>query len=205
METEQRSDGINKQQEEDEISEVYTPNPDDNEPEALDDSRTKPENDSNEVDEDDNPLHWSASEYITKDKNIVWFIIFGIVVLALIAADIFFLQSYTFSVLIVVMAFSVIIFSSRPPRIIDYTLSSDQGLYVGEKLHHFSEFKAFGLINDQGQHSIMLVPVKRLSLSTSVYFPEEAGEEIVDIFGSRLPMKELKLDAIDIIVRKLRL
>jgi hypothetical protein len=38
-----------------------------------------------------------------------------------------------------------------------------------------------------------------------VYFPEEAGEKIVDILGQRLPMETLKLDMIDILVRKLRL
>jgi hypothetical protein len=51
----------------------------------------------------------------------------------------------------------------------------------------------------------MLIPTKRFSPGLSVYFPEEAGERIVDILGTRLPMETLKLDAIDIIVRRLRL
>jgi hypothetical protein len=103
------------------------------------------------------------------------------------------------------MALAVVVYARRPPRSINYTLSGNQGLYIGETLHHFSEFKAFGLINDNGQHSIMLIPIKRFSLGLSVYFPEEVGEKIIDILGARLPMKPLNLDAIDIIVRKLRL
>lgn len=156
---------------------------------------------------EDEPVYWSAKEYIHQEKNGFWFVIFGLVIVAFIALDIFVIQSffYSFSILIVVMAIAVIVYSRRPPRTIDYTLSGDQGLYVGDRLYHFSEFKAFGLIRDQGEHSIMMIPVKRFSPGLTVYFPEEAGEKIVDIFGARLPMQDLKLDAIDVIVRKLRL
>jgi hypothetical protein len=156
---------------------------------------------------EDEPVYWSAKEYIHQEKNGLWFVVFGLVIVAFIALDIFVIQSffYSFSILIVVMAVAVIIYSRRPPRTIDYTLSGDQGLYVGDRLYHFSEFKAFGLVRDQGEHSIMMIPVKRFSPGLTVYFPEEAGEKIVDIFGARLPMQDLKLDAIDVIVRKLRL
>jgi hypothetical protein len=154
---------------------------------------------------DNSPVHWSAAEYINEEKNILWFVAFAVVALGLIAIDIFLLHSYTFSALVIVMAIAVIVFSQRPPRTIDYTLSGDQGLYIGEKLYHFSEFKSFGLIRDRGQHSIMLIPTKRFSPGVSVYFPEEAGEKIVDILGARLPLENLKLDIIDIIVQKLRL
>jgi hypothetical protein len=150
-------------------------------------------------------VHWSAVEYINGEKNGLWFTIFGIVVAALIAVDILFLHAYTFSALVIVMAIAVIVFTFRPARDIDYTLSGSQGLYVGEKLYHFGDFKSFGLIKDHGQHSIMLMPVKRFSLGVSVYFPEEVGEQIVDILGARLPMENLKLDVVDIIVQKLRL
>ena len=156
---------------------------------------------------EDEPVYWSAKEYIHQEKNGLWFVVFGLVIVAFIALDIFVIQSffYSFSILIVVMAIAVIIYSRRPPRTIDYTLSGDQGLYVGDRLYHFSEFKAFGLVRDQGEHSIMMIPVKRFSPGLTVYFPEEAGEKIVDIFGARLPMQDLKLDIIDVIVRKLRL
>jgi len=51
----------------------------------------------------------------------------------------------------------------------------------------------------------MLLPTKRFQPGVSVYFPEEAGEAIVDMLGVRLPMQELHLDAVDKIVRKLRI
>lgn len=153
------------------------------------------------------PVTWTAQEYVHGEKNTLWYVLFTIVTLGLIAVDIFVIQTflYTFSLLVVVMAVTVIVYSRRPPRALTYTLSSAQGLYVGERLYHLDEFKAFGIIEDQGHHSIMMIPRKRFAMGVSVFFPEEAGEQIVDILGRRLPMENLKLDAIDGIVRKLRL
>lgn len=151
------------------------------------------------------PVTWTANEYVHIDKGNWWYVIFGLVVLAFIAIDILLLRSYTFSALVVVMAVAVVIYIRRPPRTLTYALSPKQGLYVGERLYHFDEFKSFGLIDDDGHHSIMMIPRKRFAPGVSVYFPEEAGEQIVDILGQRLPMQELKLDVIDVLVRKLRL
>jgi hypothetical protein len=153
----------------------------------------------------DNPVTWTAQEYIHLDKSPLWFVLFALVVLGFIAIDVFLLRSWTFSAVVIVMAVAIIIYSRRPPRELTYALSARQGLYVGERLYHFDEFKAFGLIKDGDHHSIMLIPRKRFSPGVSVYFPEEAGERIVDILGQRLPMENLKLDAIDVLVRKLRL
>ncbi len=153
----------------------------------------------------DQPVTWTAQEYIHLDKSPIWFILFAIIVLGLISIDVFFLKSWTFSILVIVMAFAVIIYTRRPPRSLTYALSGSQGLYVGERLYHYDEFKAFGLIKDGEHNSIMLIPTKRFAPGVSVYFPAEVGEQIVDMLGQRLPMEELKLDAIDIVVRKLRL
>lgn len=155
--------------------------------------------------EGDVPVNWTASEYIHVEKNGVWYMLFAIVALGLIALDIFLIKSYTFSALVIVMAVAVVVYSRRPPRAIQYALSGKQGLYVGERLYHLSEFKEFGLIQDGEHHSLMLIPTKRFAPGISVYFPDEVGEKIVDILGARLPMKPLKLDLIDQIVRKLRL
>jgi len=211
MQPEQPNNNLQPEPPTEEISEMYTPSdataeesePTENIQTAIDETSNQP---IQSVAEDE-PVHWSASEYIHQEKNGLWFVIFGIVVISFVAIDILLIKSffYSFSILILIMAFAIIMYSRRPPRIIDYTLSGDQGLYVGERLYHFSEFKSFGLIKDQGEHSIMMIPVKRFSPGLTVYFPEESGEKIVDIFGARLPMQDLKLDAIDIIVRTLRL
>jgi hypothetical protein len=189
----------------DEPTEMYAPEvaEDEAEVESIATPEVAPETPQPTVDNE--PVHWSANESIDAEKGGLWFVALIVIALLLIAGDIFLLKDFTFSILVVVMVAVIILYSRRPARLIDYTLSGEQGLYIGEKLYHFSEFKGFGLIQDQGHHSILLIPVKRFSPGVSVYFPEDVGEKIVDIFGARLPMHDMKLDFIDTIVRKLRL
>ena len=51
----------------------------------------------------------------------------------------------------------------------------------------------------------MLIPRKRFGARVTVYFPEAQGEQIVDMFGERLPMEQVKLDVLDKLVRFLRI
>ena len=155
-------------------------------------------------DADGEPIRWQASEYIHHEKNALWFVGFGIVVLGMMALAILLMQAWTFAVLIAVMAVAVVVYSRRPPRELTYTLSP-KGLYVGDRLYDLSEFKSFGVIHDGDEYSIMLIPVKRFLPGVTVYFPEALGEQIVDFLGARLAMQELHLDIIDKVVRKLRL
>lgn len=150
------------------------------------------------------PVRWQATEYIHRDKTPVWFVIFAVVCLVLVTLAIFVIKSITFAILIPVMAAALLVYSHRPPRILDYTLSR-QGLHVNDHLYPFGEFKSFGVIHGDDEYSVFLVPIKRFRPGVTVYFPEEAGEAIVDMLAARLPMRELHLDAVDRIIRKLRL
>lgn len=150
------------------------------------------------------PVHWQAHEYIHREKGSLWFVVFAAVTVGFVAIAIFLLSSITFAVLIPVMAAALIVYTRRPPRLLDYTLSR-QGLHVNDHLYPFVDFKSFGIIRDDGEYSVMLIPTKRFRPGVTVYFPEEAGEAIVDMLGARLPMEELHLDIIDQLIRKLRI
>lgn len=153
---------------------------------------------------DSDPVTWSAQEYIHRDKGTGWFIGFALVIVGLILISWFVMKSISFVVLLVVIAVVVIVYTRRPPRELSYTLDS-QGLTIDNTVHKFANFKSFGVIQEDGEYSVMLIPTQRFQPGITVYFPEEAGEDIVDVLGSRLPMKDLKLDAVDRIVRLLRL
>ena len=153
---------------------------------------------------DQEPVRWQATEYIQRDKTKVWLIMFILVFLGFMAVSIFIIKSITFTILVPVMAAALLVYAYRPPRVLDYTLSR-QGLHVNDHLYPFADFKSFGVIQEDDEHSIMLVPVKRFRPGVSVYFPREAGEAIVDLLGARLPMQELHLDLVDRLIRKLRI
>lgn len=151
-----------------------------------------------------NPVNWDASEYIDHQRDGLWFVVFITVTVVLLAAAIFLFSNYTFALLIVVMAVAIGIYTRRPPRVVHYSLTG-KGLFTGEQFHPFSEFRAFGILKDGPLFSVMLLPTKRFSPATNVYFSENQGEEIVDILGSFLPMEELHLDWVDNLLRRLRL
>ena len=148
-------------------------------------------------------VNWEAQEYVARDKNIGWYIGLIIVGLGLSALAVW-LAQWTFLGLIVVSVVAILVYSSRPPRMLHYSLS-DKGLSEGNRLYGFSQFKAFGVLRDDKRFSIILIPKKRFSARVTVYFPETQGEQIVDMFGERLPMEEVKMDLLDKLVRFLRI
>jgi hypothetical protein len=152
----------------------------------------------------DEPVRWQAHEYIYRDKNPLWFVVFVVVMVGLMAFSIFVIQSITFTILIPVMAVALLVYTRRPPRVLDYTVSQ-KGLHINDRLYPFTDFKGFGVIREGKEYSVMLIPIKRFRLGVSVYFPEETGEAIVDMLGTHLPMQELHLDLVDQLIRKLRI
>lgn len=149
------------------------------------------------------PITWQASEFVHHEKSGTWFLsLLGITVVLLLIAT-FLIKSWTFGILIVVMAIAVVVIGRRPPRIINYSVTS-QGLQIDQKHFDFHDFKAFGVVQENAFYSIRLIPNKRFMPMVSVYFPTEHGEEIVDIFGSVLPMEHIERDPIDKLVEKIR-
>lgn len=150
-------------------------------------------------------VRWQAQEYITTDKNPIWYAGLGVFVVAAIALDFFVLKTFfTVSLLAIVIAVVLIVMHIRPARMISYELD-EEGLRVDDVLYPIAEYKSFGVLHDGKENTIHLIPVKRFKPSLQVYFPVEVGESIVDSLGSRLPMEELHLDFVDRIVHLFRL
>ena len=148
-------------------------------------------------------ISWEAEEYIVRDHNAVWYLCLFIVTVGLCALAVW-QQWWTFLILVILSVITILVSIFRPPRKIQYVLNKD-GLIEGGKLHKFEDFKAFGILKEGSHFSAILIPKKRFSISTKVYFPGTSGEAIVDALGARLPMKEIKLDFLDKIVNVLRI
>jgi hypothetical protein len=148
-------------------------------------------------------VSWTATEYIAKDHNAWWYV--GLVAVAAAFGTLaVFLKSWTFLILIILSAITLIVYTIRPPRKISYILNN-KGLTEGKTEHPYENFRAFGILNEGKNFSAILIPKKRFGVSVKVYFPEGSGEAIVDALGARLPMEEVKLDFLDKIVNFLRI
>lgn len=148
-------------------------------------------------------INWEAEEYIVREKNAWWYV--GLVATGLILAGVaVLLQWWTFLAVIVLSVVALIVYTLRPPRMLRYSLTN-KGLTENDHLYSYDEFKAFGVLREGSHFAIVLTPRKRFSPRVTVYFPEAQGEEIVDMFGARLPMEEVKLDLLDKLIKFLRI
>ena len=148
-------------------------------------------------------ISWEAQEYIVCDKTGWWYV--GLTAIGLVLAGIsVWLQWWSFLAVVVLSIVALLIYVKRPPRMLRYT-STNKGVSEGEHLYEYSEFKSFGLLQEGGNFAIILTPRKRFSPRVRVYFPQSQGEEIVDAFGARLPMEEVKLDMLDNLIKFLRI
>lgn len=156
-----------------------------------------------EAEERTDLITWEAQEYIVQDKTTGWYVGLTVVGLLLSALAVF-LQWWTFLAVVILSVVALLIYVMRPPRTLRYALSN-KGVSEGDHLYDYSEFKSFGILHEGGHFAIVLTPRKRFSPRVTVYFPEAQGEAIVDAFGARLPMEEVKLDMLDKLIKFLRI
>ena len=178
--------------------------PIDGQSQVNEDPSVAPVDEAQEVDGDEELIRWQASEFIHHERPPLWYVVLTVVVLGLIAVAVFLLHSITFAVLVPVMAAALIVYTRRPPAAVQYTLSR-KGVHINDKLVAYDLFRAFSIVSHDGHHSIILIPRKRFAISETLYFPEEAGEAIVDMLAARLPMKDAKPDIFDRIISKLKM
>lgn len=149
-------------------------------------------------------IRWEAPEHAHHEQGREWYIIFAIVTLAIVLVAMFLIKSVTFAILVPVMAVALFIYTRRPPEVLQYTLSR-KGLHINDRLYPFTQFKSFGVLSHTNMHSAVLIPRKRFQIGQTIYFPENIGEQLVDMLASRLPMKEVEADAIDRLLARLHL
>ena len=147
-------------------------------------------------------VYWEAKEYIQRKRNAGWYVAIIVVVLGLTALGVW-LKQWTFIPIPIVGAAALILMAVRPPRTLKYELGPE-GLKEGNNLYKYEDFKSFGVVKNGEIFSIVMTPKKRFSPRVEIYFPQEQGEAIVDMFGARMPMEEIKLDFLDKIVKFLR-
>lgn len=148
-------------------------------------------------------INWEAEEYIVREKTSWWYV--GLIVVGLVLSGVaILLQAWTFLAVIVLSVVALIVYAMRPPRMLRYSLTN-KGLSEGDRLYSYDDFKAFGILREGNHFAIVLTPRKRFSPRVTVFFPEAQGEAIVDAFGARLPMEEVKLDMLDKLIKFLRI
>lgn len=151
----------------------------------------------------DSLVHWTASEFVSHEKNGGWYVVLFVAAL-LIAAVTFVITKEIFSIIVVaVLAIAVAVFGALKPRTLDYSIESD-GITVGEKHFGFETFRSFAIIEDGPVPSIQLLPQKRFMVPITMYFDPNDGDTIVETLGQFLPFEHKERDMVDKISSRIR-
>jgi hypothetical protein len=154
-------------------------------------------------DEPHDAVSWEAIEFIDHDKPAGWYLMLfagsALVCVAVyvIVKDI--IAVATIALLAVIVSFA----AARKPRKVQYTID-DAGVHIAERNYAFSQFKSFSVADVAGHDSIVLIPLKRLMPSISMFFDEEKADQIVDVLSEYLPFEEHKKDSMDQLIHRLR-
>lgn len=153
-------------------------------------------------------IEWEAPEYIHHDKSNAWFVGFGFIVVAAVAAIYLLtnewgLDDWLLVVLVLIMATAVVVYANRRPGILQYSLDRE-GLQVGEFFYPLQTFRSFSFIEEANSIGVELMPLGRFRPPLSIYFSEQIGEEILNLLSDFLPHEERQIDIVDRLVKKLR-
>ncbi len=146
---------------------------------------------------------WVASEFIAHTKTIGWYAALFVVTIVFAAAVWFLTKDMVATVVIVFAGLLFGTYAARKPRQINYALDG-RTLTVGQRSHPLNEFRSYTIVPEGAFSSIMLMPLQRFGLITTIYFDPQDEAAIVDILSHRLPHEERKPDAIDRVLRRIR-
>ena len=145
---------------------------------------------------------WQASEFVHNHKSASWYVVLGLVVLALSSLAIM-LHLWLEIGVFLVMGIAVVVYARKPPRTLTYELS-DEGVHIDGKILPYTGFRSFGVIPDESWHSIDLEPTKRFNPRTVLLFDSPDFEQIVGHLEVHLPREDRELDIVERITRFVR-
>lgn len=150
-------------------------------------------------------MTWQTQESDDQAKQGAWYMAVVLVAIVLTGVVFFLTGKDVFASVAVFLA--VICFAylgSHKPKDQQYALAQE-GIYVGEKLRSYEEFKNFSEIDEASGPAIILIPHKRFASPLVLKLTHDTIDEAVDTLTNFLPVENRKPDAIDQLVRRMRL
>ena len=150
-----------------------------------------------------NSVTWTASEYLSHEKDPAWFIGLGLAGTVLAVLIYVVTRDYISTTVVAMMTIIFGVFAGRRPQTLEYTINHD-GLQIGPKHYPYAHFKSFAIMDEGAVFSIMLLPLKRFMPPISIYYDSKDEGSIVDVLSAYLPLEERSHDLTDQLMRKIR-
>lgn len=146
-------------------------------------------------------LEWKALEFPKKKKAKSWFIIPGLITIAL---GIFALltDNILFLIAIVLTFFVFYVYANKEPRVIKFKIN-EKGIEIDEKLHDFDSLRSFWIFyNPPEQKELSLRSRKTFLPYIRIPLDKENPNEIRKFLSDFLPERRHKEAVIDVWMRR---
>ena len=138
-------------------------------------------------------VSWHGYEYEHREKTRDWYLILGIISVAIAIAAIFF-HNYLFAVLVIVSAFSLAVHAAEPPTSKEFRVD-ERGLKIGAKLYPYENINSFWLDDtDEALGPQLFIELKRAFIPL-IIIPADTAQvaRTKEMLGARLEEKEHKV------------
>ena len=150
------------------------------------------------------PISWTASEYISHQKDAGWYLILAGATAVVCALTYWISHGDLISIISIAVVGGLFGFlAGKSPRSLQYAVDS-QGITVGQKSYPYSQFKSFAVIHEGPLTSINLWPLQRFMPELSIYCPPDQEEKILDFLSEHLPNDQRAEHAIDRLMKRIR-
>lgn len=133
-------------------------------------------------------ISWQTHEYLHTQKTADWYWIVGIVAISLALIAII-LNNIIFGILIVVSAFTLSLFASRKPQIVDISIDN-AGITMGRNRYPYKELDSFWVETRDNNHRILLKSKKVFMPFIVIFLEDMDPEEIKHRLSQYLPEEE---------------
>ena len=148
-------------------------------------------------------LEWTASEFVKykRDKN--WFILPGLVALALVAIAII-LKNFLFTVGIIIAAFVVYFYATKEPRKIKFSISG-KGIRVDNRIFPFEDLKSFWIFYNPPELTELSVRSKKMFMPyIKIPLGDQNPAEVRKLLVRFIPERKHNESVVDTWARKLK-
>ncbi len=136
-------------------------------------------------------ISWQAPEHHHTEKGSDWYWALGIITISGAITMIVF-GNVLFGVVILLAGFGVALLSSRPPRLMTYSISP-RGVRIGNDLHPYSTLRCF-FLNEEYPHHVQLLLDSHHTFTPLLIIPvpDELIEDVEHLLEVRLPEEHLE-------------
>lgn len=146
--------------------------------------------------EDKTVFWWSASDEVKTQKSLLWYLVIGVITMALIVFAI--VQKNWLFLMFIILAIATYIASATNKDSKKLYRINQQGITIDEKLFPFKELRGFGVSEKRGER-ILAFETNKISEKYLIVPIKKDEEKITDFLKKHLPKKEYQESFLDTI------